>query len=233
MSGDVLGNAFAGLKIRKNVLNVRKRTLKIIIVKLKLSFNKQKMSLHALKISDFLKKIKAANPTIALITDAGTSAELLKKYDMTRTVVVSALLVSLLYCYGCNQHKPEFQDIQSIIEDFEKGVGRELRGQIIDFCKYNDGLNVPSRTEGEYQTFGDHYGGVSSIDNRGIPISGAFQETPDSIRVKYSYDGVDNHYYKVRILKDRDGNYYVLAALFPRASVSQDDEQQPDDQHTH
>jgi len=148
---------------------------------------------------------------------------------MIRTVVVSALLVSLLYCCGCNQHQPEFKDIKSIIEDFEKGVGREQRGQIIDFRKYNDGLNVPSRTEGEYQTFGDLVGTVSTLDNTGIPTSGAFQETPDSIRVEFSYDGVDNHYHKVQILKDRDGNYYVLAAIFPITPTNQDDKQQPDD----
>ena len=148
---------------------------------------------------------------------------------MTRTVVVSALLVSLLCCYGCNQHKSkEFKDIKSIIEDFEKGVGHERRGQIIDFRKYNDGLHVPSRTEGEYQTFGDLVSPVSTLDHVGIPLSGAFQEMPDSIRVEFSYDGVDNHYHKVRILKDREGNYYVLAALFPSTPVVQEDKQQPD-----
>ena len=143
---------------------------------------------------------------------------------MTRPVVVSALLMSLLCCYGCNQHKPEFKDIQSIIEDMEKGVGHEQRGQIIDFRKYNDGLNVPSRTEGKYQTFGDHVSPVG-IDNVGVPTSGAFQETPGSIRVEFSYDGVDNHYHKVRILKDSDGNYYVMAAIFPSTPVNQDDKQ--------
>ena len=146
---------------------------------------------------------------------------------MKRILVVLALLVSLLCCYGCNQHKPiEFQDIKSIIEDMEKGVGREQRGQIIDFCKYNDGRHVPSRTEGKYQVFGDFFGGVSTLDNVGVPTSGAFQEKSDSVRVNFSYDGVDGHYHKIRILKDSDGNYYVLAAIFPRVFVNQEDKQQ-------
>ena len=148
---------------------------------------------------------------------------------MRKIIVVSTLLVSLLCCYGCNHHEPEFKDIKFIIEDMEKGYTNEQRGQIIDFRKYNDGLNVPSRTEGKYQMFPhDHIGSVSNIDNCGIPTAGAFQEKPGSIRVEYSYDGVDNHYHKVRILKDSDGNYYVLAAIFPRASVNQEGNSQPE-----
>jgi len=65
MSGDVLRNAFAGLKIRKNALREYKKKVKITIVELQLSFNKQKMSLHTLKISEFFKKIKPAKPVIA------------------------------------------------------------------------------------------------------------------------------------------------------------------------